>query len=131
MPTPVERPPYPDAEDVAAALLDDLTTEQVVIVTPEDLQDRLPLQRVLRIGGSDDQLTDTARIVVDTYAATSAEARTLAEQTRQRFGRRRARTSAGIMDRATTEVAPHAVPHPNPQVRMRTAIYRLRLRRRT
>lgn len=129
MPTPVELGAFPDAEDLAKELLADLTVQPVFTVLPEDLQGRLPLQRVTRVGGGDDRVTDTARVVVETYGRTREEARALAEATRQRFGRRRARTAVGIMDRAVTEVAPHATTHPDPAVRMRTAIYRMSMRR--
>lgn len=123
-------PPYPDAEDVAAELLADLTPGREVVTTlPADLQDQLPLQQAVRIGGGDDDHTDVARIAVDTYAATEAEALALARLTQQRFKRRRARTSAGMMDRATTEVSPHSATYPNEAVRRATAIYRMSLRR--
>lgn len=120
---------WPDPEDLVKELLADLTATPVHTSLPADLQDRLPLQRVRRIGGSDDEVTDVARVVVETYAATRDGARDLAEQTRQRFKRRRARTSVGIMDRATTEVAPYTTASPNADVRMRTAIYRMSMRR--
>lgn len=123
-------PPFPDAEDVTAELLGDLTPGQEIVTTlPADLETRLPLQRAVRIGGSDDGITDVARMVVETYAGSEAEALALARLTQQRFKRRRARTSAGMMDRASTEVSPRLLDYPNPAVWLATAIYRISLRR--
>lgn len=121
--------PWSPVERMAAEVLADLSTQPIGTATPENLAEVLPVWRVLRIGGADDGVTDTARLVVETYAATVPEAEDLAEQGRQRLLRRRVRTSHGLIDRGETEVAPHLVPHPNPGVRMVEAIYRLSSRR--
>lgn len=124
-------PGYPDVHEVLTEVLTGLTDHEIVTRTPPDLQDHLPLIRVRRIGGPDDGLTDVPRCDVDVYADDYDQAWALAEQVRQRMSRRRVLTSAGLMDRATTEVGPHEMPYPDSSVRLIQATYRISLRRRT
>lgn len=126
-----ELPGWPDIHAVVADLLADLTTHPVVTSLPADLQEQIPLYRVRRVGGPDDRITDQPRVDVEAYAGTWAQALTLAEEARQRLLAGRARTVAGVLDRAETEVGPFAVPYPDPGVRCCAATYRLSLRRRT
>lgn len=128
MPTPAA--PWPDTEQIVAEVLADLTDDEPVLVLPEDLQDRLPLQRVRRIGGADDRITDVVRVDVETYAATRAEAVRLAGLAQQRLLAGRTRTRYGLLDRAVTEVSPRPVTHPDQRVRMVRATYRVSVRRR-
>lgn len=122
-------PPWPNVFDVLAELLADLAPQEVVSVTPDDLEEHLPLCRVVRIGGNDDRITDVARVDVEVYAGTWTQAWDLAEDARQIVLVRRQRTAAGLLDRAETEVAPRRLSHPNPRVRLVGAVYRVYTRR--
>ncbi|KAB2344878.1 tail completion protein gp17 [Actinomadura rudentiformis] len=126
--------PWPDIEELLLHVLADLTTGTVVTVTPPDLQQHLPVIRVRRLGGSDNRVSDTARVDVDVYAATRAEAHALGEAVRQRLlvaPHVVAGPSGGVIDRVVTEVAPHSVTHPDPGTRRVTATYRTTARRST
>lgn len=125
--TPLQ--PWPDVFDILAELLGGLTPREVVSATPDDLEEQLPLCRVNRIGGVDDRITDMARVDVELYAGTWTSARDLAESARQIILVRRQRTSAGLLDRAETEVGPRRLRHENPRVRLVGAVYRVYTRR--
>jgi len=122
--------PYPSAELAVCDALDDIVPASVW--TGEDLPDRLPAAQVRRIGGSDNGITDIARLAVSVFAATAAQARTLAEQVRQRLTSSPRRTPSGVLDRVSTESGPQIAPTADgATVRRRDAVYRVRLRRRT
>lgn len=122
--------PYASAELAVCDALDDLVP--AAVWTGADLPDRLPAAQVRRIGGSDNGHTDTARLAVSVFAATASQARTLAEQVRQRLTSAPRRTPSGVIDKATTESGPQIAPTADgATVRRRDAIYRVRLRRRT
>lgn len=122
--------PWPDPDLVLRELLAGLVTQEVVSVLPSNLGEVLPLIRARRVGGTDDRITDRPRVDVEVYAPTAAIAKPLAEQVRQRMLAGAARTNAGVMDRAFTEVGPRELPYPNPAVRVWAATYRISLRRR-
>lgn len=122
-PTPVEGM-------VRAHLLTVDGVSRVGTVTPSDLASTLPFVRVSRIGGTDDRLSDFARVDVDVYAASEMAGYRLAETLRQTLISGPARTSWGLIDRVTTEVAPRQVPYDNPAVWHVTATYRVATRRR-
>lgn len=75
--------------DVQVALVADL--EAIVgaghtgIRTPKNLEEVLPFARIMRFGGASDQLNDHARVEIDVFAATYAEAEELAERIRERM----------------------------------------------
>lgn len=124
--------PFCDIETILMLAYADLVEEDhVVTVTPSDLENRLPLIRVHRIGGADTRIFDQPRVVVEVYAPTWAVAWPLAERCRQRLITGPVRTSAGVIGRTTTEVGPADWPYENPDIRLVRAIYRSSLRRRT
>ncbi|MEU6033973.1 hypothetical protein ABZ801_01045 [Actinomadura sp. NPDC047616] len=118
---------FPDVESLLVHLLSPLAT--TVSVTPPDLQDRMPIIRVRRIGGADDGITDTSRVDVDVHASSRTEAHTLAEQVRQFLLDGPHTAHGGVIDRIVTEVAPHSLTHPDPGTRVVTATYRATTRR--
>lgn len=120
-------PGFPDLEQAVCDLLEDLG--ETGIVTPADLQDRLPFHRVQRFGGADDVITDTAALSVDTFAADAATGRERAEQVRQRLLSGPHATAHGVIDLAETTSAPVEVPWDGAPVRRWTATYRLQARR--
>ncbi|PRX95572.1 hypothetical protein [Allonocardiopsis opalescens] len=120
--------PYTDAEDAVMDALGDIAP--AVAWTGTDTAEDLPVFRVRRIGGPDDRVTDAARVAVAALAATTAQAKALAEAARQRLTSGPLRTPSGVIDRAATEVGPQAAPTADPdRVRAREAIYRVYLRR--
>lgn len=124
---------WPSSARVVAAVLDGLGT--VVGETGTDLQSLLAnggrVLRVRRIGGSDDRITDFARIDVRAYAVNLSDAEETAELARQRLISGPSATPHGVLDRAETEVGPQEVPSPDPEhYRIVSATYRTSIRRR-
>lgn len=120
--------PYSDVERMLVDLLTDFGGTGTVL--PADLPSKLPFVRPRRIGGSDNGITDRARVVVDVFAATRAQAWETARLLQQRMisGPRRV-PGVGIIDRATTNVGPQDAPYEDQRVRLVTAIYDVSSRR--
>lgn len=120
---------FPDTEAALLAVLVDLAGNGTI--TPTNLADVLPFVRVMRFGGSDDLLTDTARVDVDCFAATRPAAQSLAEAVRQRMlSYPHVVDGVGTIDYATTDLAPNEVPWSDSQsVRRFTASYTVTTRR--
>lgn len=118
--------PFPDSEAVLMDLVEDLGNTGEV--TDDQLLDNLPFIRVGRIGGVDDLITDRPRLVVDTFAATRAQAYTLAETIRQRLTSGPSRVGSAVIDKAITLSGPQEVPW-SPAVRRYSASYQLSFRR--
>ena len=123
--------PFPDLNQAVRAAIGDLVggDAHTGTVTPSNLQGVLPFIRVQRFGGADDLLTDTARVAVDYFAATYADAQAGAEAVRQRLITRPLVTAPGVIDRVTTTLAPHEIPWDDPKVRRFTATYTVSARR--
>ncbi|HVX20884.1 MAG TPA: hypothetical protein VHB02_06030 [Acidimicrobiales bacterium] len=120
--------PFVDLELAVMDLLGDLAPTGTV--TPPNLADELPFIRVTRYGGGDNLITDTARLDIDTFATSWPACKALAEQVRQRLLSWPHTTSAGVIDRVSTDTGPHQVPWDNPNVRCFAAAYRVTGRRR-
>lgn len=121
---------FPDVEDLLVLVLDGLSPGRDVVTTlPPNLQDQLPLQRVRRIGGGGDQVTDVARVDVEAFASTRAAALQLARQQHQVLLSVPSATSRGLIDRVVPEVGPHELPYADPGVRLMQATYRISVRR--
>jgi hypothetical protein len=125
--------PFVDVHAALTGLLADLVPGgHVVTWTGTDLQQVLtsgPLIRVARLGGDDNRVTAVPRVDVDVFATTEAAGAPLAERVRQRLLSYPHATAAGVIDRVTTEVAPHEVPYDDAGVRLFTATYRIATRR--
>jgi hypothetical protein len=120
---------FPKAARIVAALLTDLGTTGGE--TSTTLQDDLPFIRVRRIGGTDDRVTDVARVDVRVYAVSLSDAEDLSETIRQRLISEPSTTVHGVLDRASTEVGPQEVPGPDPDhYRVVSTTYRVSVRRR-
>lgn len=118
--------PFPDAERVAMELLG--TLAPVVVVTPREIAE--PVIQVHRAGGTDDGVTDFARIDTECIAFTRHEAWHLAEAVRQRVLNAGATVAGGaLIDRAAVELAPQQIPDENQDIRRVAATYRLSMRR--
>lgn len=121
--------PFPDVELGLISLLGDLA--ETATLTPADLDARLPFLKVSCIGGNDNLITDLSRVDVDTFAATKAEAATLAEAVRQRLVNGKPHLITGhVLDQVKTDVKPHLVPYTDtPPPYRYTASYSVTARR--
>ncbi len=106
---PADLPPFPAIELLLMDLLDDLGT--VDTATPDDLEQQLPFIQVNRIGGTDNVVTDTTRVVVSAYASDWPTGNTLAETIRQRLISGPHVLSGGVLDQVRTVVSPQELPH--------------------
>lgn len=124
-------PGFPDIESAVGDAIAELAggDGHWGTVTPADLQQQLPFIRVRRFGGSDDRLTDQARVDVDYFAATRAAAWAGAEAVRQRLISRPLRVGAVVIDQVTTTSGPIQVPWDDPNVRRVTGAYTASARR--
>lgn len=121
--------PFPRTARVVAAVVADLGTTGGE--TSTTLQDDLPFIRVRRIGGTDNGVTDIARVDVRVYDADLSDAEDLSETIRQRLISKPYATVHGVLDRASTEVGPQEVPGPDPDhYRVVSTTYRVSVRRR-
>lgn len=120
--------PWPDVEAALVSLLADLAA--VGTVAPADLATKVPFARVECFGGSDNRITDTSRVDVDVFAATRAEAASLAETIRQRLlDTPHVVAGIGTLDWVDTLTRPNSAPWNDPQVRRVTAAYTITCRR--
>lgn len=126
---------FPDAEEVVMALLRQAPALGKTVQTlPEQITE--VTIRVLRVGGGDDGITDRALMDVSVFAATYQQARTVAEQVRQRMlaaGGTKVATGTypgGVLiDRCVTATGPQEIPYDNPDLRRKPATYQVELRR--
>jgi hypothetical protein len=126
--------PFPDAERAVCDLLSSLGTTGTE--TPAALQSEVPYIRVTRTGGSDDEVTDTATVSVDVFAADADTAKATAEQVRQRLilgpfsSDASFITDHGRIDRARTLAGPQVLPPTDSDnLRLAVASYSITLRR--
>lgn len=127
MTAPLRR--FPDVQKALAAIVESLVgAGRAGSETPEDLEQRLPYVRILRIGGYSDRLTDFATVEVDVFAGTYAQAEPLAERIRQHLTGPPLRVGPVVLDRITCESGPVELPWA-PRVRRFNASYVVRSRR--
>ena len=120
--------PYADVERMLVADLADFGATGTAL--PDGLPDVLPFVRSRRVGGSDNGVTDVARVVVDVFAASRAAAWDVARRVQQHMlsGPRRI-PGAGIIDQAVTNVGPQDAPYEDQRIRCVTAMYDVSSRR--
>lgn len=118
---------WTDAEDIGLELLA-AAGAPTVLFTPVDLVP--PLTVVRCIGGTDDRVTNIARIQVQSYGSTRVQARDLAENSRQIVLAAAATSVAGTsLDQTRTEQSPSFVDYGQPGIHRYIAVYRLEYRR--
>lgn len=122
---------WPDAERVVTDVLAGLDgIGGIGAETDTALQQRLPFVQVRRIGGTDDRITDTARVDVRVYTTDRTAAKQLAEDARQLLLAGPRATVHGVLDHASTESGPQVMPAADTDdLRMVQATYRISLRR--
>ncbi|WP_228973398.1 hypothetical protein [Streptomyces sp. DH12] len=97
-------------------------------VVPADLEDRLPVVRVERMGGADDRFAAHPRVAVDVFAATADEARTLANNICDALVFLRGPVGGAVVRGVRCDAGPSRQPWSNPGVHRRGATYTVSLR---
>lgn len=96
--------------------------------TPADLEDRLPVIRVERVGGHDDRFSLHPRVAVDVFAATADEARTLAAQVRDALLFLHGSVNGAVIRSVRCDSGPSRQPWASPAIHRRGATYTVSLR---
>ncbi|MFD7776663.1 hypothetical protein [Streptomyces sp. NPDC059753] len=96
--------------------------------TPADLEKRLPVIRVERIGGSEERFSSSPRVAVDVFAATADEARRLAERVRDALLFLRGPVHGAVVRDVRCDSGPTRQPWANELVHRRGATYTVSLR---
>lgn len=96
--------------------------------TPDDITG--VLIQAVRVGGTDDGITDRPRMLVVSYGPTRPMAQALASQVRSAMDDLGGSMVGDVLvDRVSTDTAPIGSPYRNPDVRAVPAYYRLEWRR--
>jgi hypothetical protein len=120
---------WPDVEATVRGYLAATVTGRVVTILPAQLEDSLPVTRILRGPGGDDGITDSPLVDVETFAASRAAMWELAEQTRQALHGLAGKAYGGVLvDSVQTASGPTWVDYGNVRVHRAVASYRLALR---
>lgn len=121
---------WPNVTKLSVFYLKAATGVRTVTVLPTDLADQLPIYRVKRGPGSDDGITDSPLVDLESFAATEDAMWELAEDARQAMHALRGQVVNGaLVDSVTTATAPTDVDYGNPAVHRAVASYRLNLRK--
>lgn len=96
---------------------------------PDDVETLEKFVRIARGPGSDDMITDSPTVDVETFATTYNTAADLAEDVRQWFHALAGRKVGGVLvDRVRTVLAPEWIDYRNPATNRFVASYRLEFR---
>jgi hypothetical protein len=117
----------PDVEAVLAPWAETTFGVFSAAETPADLETRLPVIRVERIGGSDERFTEHPRVAVDVFAATADEARTLASRVRDALLFLRGPVGGAVVRDVRCDSGPTRQPWANEAVHRRGASYTVSL----
>ncbi|MFD9442160.1 hypothetical protein [Streptomyces sp. NPDC060001] len=118
----------PDIEAVLAPWVEATFDVFSAAETPADMEKRLPVVRVERIGGSDERFTLHPRVAVDVFAATADEARTLAGRIRNALLFLRGPVNGAVIRDVRCDAGPSRQPWANEAVHRRGATYSVSLR---
>lgn len=122
---------FADVEALAVAYLKPLLGVRVTTDVPGNLEQILPLVRVVRGPGTDDGLNDAPLLDVECFAATRGALWDVTEQTRDALHQLSGNTVNGrLIDSVTTAAGPTRLDYENPAVHRSVASYRLTLRAR-
>lgn len=130
-------PAWPDAEDVAMSLISAMSPPvDATTSTDIDLEQRVPIVRVTRIGGEDDGISDRPIVEFAVFHSTYDEARKLAEKIRQVVLASPCTTvptediPAGVLiDNASTVTPPAHAAYDNPALALKVLTIRFVWRR--
>ncbi|MDX2575894.1 hypothetical protein PV332_10420 [Streptomyces scabiei] len=118
----------PDVEAVLAPWAEATFGVFSAAETPADLEDRLPVIRVERIGGADDRFSLHPRVAVDVFAASPDEARTLSNSVRDALLFLRGTVNGAVVRDVRCDSGPSRQPWANEAVHRRGATYTVSLR---
>lgn len=124
-------PKWPHLEKLAVAYLKEQTGKRTATKTPDDLKVLAAdgFLRVSRGPGSDDGVTDSPLLDVESFATTETSAWELAESARQALHRLRGRAVNGVLvDTVSTATGPVLVDWGNPGIHRYVASYRFAFR---
>lgn len=96
--------------------------------TPPDLENRLPVVRVGRVGGADERFSQHPRVTVDVFTATADEARTLANSVRDALVFLSGPVNGAVVRGVRCDSGPMRTPWENPDIYRRSATYTVSLR---
>lgn len=96
--------------------------------TPADLEARLPVIRVGRVGGSDERFSLHPRIDVDVFAATADAARILANEVRDALVMLTGPVNGAVIRGVRCDSGPSRLPWDNGDIYRRGATYTVSLR---
>jgi len=115
---------FADVESLLVTYLETATGKRVVTELPTLLEAAMPIYRVTGIGGTDDTVTDRARVNVESFAALRADAYDMAEIARQAM-RSAAHTllSGWLIDTVETLSRPTWIDYANDHVQRFIATY--------
>ena len=124
-------PRWPHLEKLAVAHLTAATGKRTATKTPPNL-DTLAVQgfyKVTRGPGSDDGVTDSPLLDVESFGTTETQAWELAEDARQAIRKLRGKAVNGVLvDTVSTAVGPVLIDWGNPGIQRYVASYRLSFR---
>lgn len=113
----------PDIEAVLNPWAEALTGAKAGAETPPDMETELPRIRIERGGGGDDQFTGHPRVLVDVFAATADEARTLANTLSAALIALRGPVNGAVIRSVRCDSGPSRLPWANEAVHRRGATY--------
>lgn len=96
--------------------------------TPADLEKRLPVVRVGRVGGPDDRFSQHPRVTVDVFAGTADEARTLAGDVSDALVFLSGPVNGAVIRGVRCDSGFMRTPWENPEIHRRSATYTVSLR---
>ena len=125
---------WPNLEAVAVSHLRTVTGYRTSTRIPSDLAESVPLIRVMRGPGSDDRITDSALLDVESFTARDGSAVDmwdLAEAVREAMHALTGNAVNGVLiDRVTTATGPTYLDYGNPAVSRVVSSYRFEARKR-
>lgn len=117
---------FPDIEQLLVAYLNEVTDERVVTDLPSNLDQILPVVRLIRVSGADnDYKLDRPIVDVDVFAKDRAEAFGLARRVQAllRFELPTITRPGGVVTAVSTIVGPRWLPDTNTNLRRVQATY--------
>lgn len=124
-------PRFADVEGLAVAYLNAALDVRVTTDIPANLEQVLPIVRVIRGPGGDDGLTDAPLLDVECFAGNRSGLWDLTEQTRDALhALAGTAVNSRLVDTVTTASGPVRLDYGNPAVHRSVASYRLTLRAR-
>lgn len=121
---------WPDIEKALVSHLRDSVSARVATKIPGDVETIPRFVRVVRGPGSDDGITDSPLVDVETFTPAYADAYALANEVREALQKLTGkRVGNALVDSVRTSVAPAWVDYRNPDTNRFVASYRIEFRK--